>query len=124
MSELSAEKLRELVAKATEGVWRLHGMDLYAAPDNSSDIGLATLILRSYCCDLHGHPRTFDLSLIQYLHNNALAIADALERCERLEKALDTIANPRRGTPEEYWDVEQIGDFARLALTQPEGGKQ
>jgi hypothetical protein len=35
--------------------------------------------------------------------------------------ALDTIANPRRGRPEEYWDVTEIGNFARAAIARAMG---
>lgn len=37
----------------------------------------------------------------------------------RLRSALETIAFPRRGTDEWYWNISQIGEFAALALTTP-----
>lgn len=47
----------------------------------------------------------------------ALAANEALVReRDALRTALDTIANPRRGLPEEYWTAEQIGNFAREIL--------
>jgi len=35
----------------------------------------------------------------------------------RLRSALETIAFPRHGTPEERWGIEKIGEFASLSLT-------
>ena len=43
-------------------------------------------------------------------------LATAQAKVVRLREALDTIANPRRGTPEESWDVTEIGNIARAAL--------
>ena len=37
--------------------------------------------------------------------------------------ALEAIANPRRGTPEETWDVQEIGDFARAAIAKATGAE-
>lgn len=92
--KLSAEKIRELVAKA----FPTDTPSLYREPELTV--------------------------LKQELVRHASAIADAIEERDRLRKALDTIANPRRGMPEEHWDVEQIGDFARLALAQPAEGER
>lgn len=54
-----------------------------------------------------------------YIVNNALAIADALEQCKRLEKALEKIMNNPHGC-----DFLGVAEIARAALTQPEGDKR
>ena len=43
-------------------------------------------------------------------------MAKSVVENRRLKAALEKIANPRRGTLEERWDVEEIGNFARAFL--------
>ncbi len=53
------------------------------------------------------------------LYKISCEIYDVLKKDnERLRTGIDTIANPRRGTPEEHWDVGEIGDFARDLLVK------
>jgi len=38
------------------------------------------------------------------------------QEVERLKAALQEIAFPRRGRPEEHWDVQTLGEFAATTL--------
>lgn len=90
-NDLTPARLRELIAAATPGPWE-HKIDTsWPTMDRIIDAPSQVIIrdedcYRHYKCN-RGDDRNFDL--IVYLVNHAPALADALEKAELLEWALD-----------------------------------
>lgn len=95
-----AARIRELDAKATAGEWTVR------VPDEAIDpwVWIASTAERPWQPHsgaqfiahraFHGKPRSAaiaDANLTAFLRNHALTIADALERCGKMEKALEDL---------------------------------